>query len=172
MVGVALTGKNPIVLGRVSGLFGVKGWVKIYSYTDPKEAILEYSDCLLATDKGWVEAVIAEGQLHGKAILARFDGVGDRDAAAELVGREIAVPRSDLPQAEEGRYYWSDLEGLTVVRKNGTTLGVVSHLLGTGAHDVLVVKGKGEILIPFVPDEYVLGVDLDKGEIVVDWDWD
>lgn len=169
---MTLTGKKPIVLGRVSGLFGVKGWVKIYSYTDPKEAILAYRNCLVTRNKGWVEAVIAEGQPHGKAIVARFDGVNDRDAAAGLVGCEIAVPRSDLPPANDGRYYWSDLEGLTVVRKNGTTLGVVSHLLETGAHDVLVVKGERETLIPFVPDEFILGVDLDKGEIVVDWDWE
>lgn len=169
---MALTGKKPIVLGRVSGLFGVKGWVKIYSYTDPKEAILEYRDCQLAREGGWADAVIAEGQPHGKAIVARFEGVSDRDAAASLVGCEIAVPRSDLPPAGDGRYYWSDLEGLTVVRKDGTTLGVVSHLLETGAHDVMVVKGEGEILIPFVPSEFILGVDLDKREIVVDWDWD
>ena len=169
---MALTGKKPIVLGRVSGLFGVKGWVKIYSYTDPKEAILEYRDCRLGKDGGWVDTVIAEGQPHGKSIVARFAGVSDRDTAAEFVGCDIAVPRSDLPPTGAGQYYWSDLEGLTVVRKNGTTLGVVSHLLETGAHDVLVVKGDGEVLIPFVPDEFVLGVDLDKGEIVVDWEWD
>lgn len=169
---MALSGKKPIVLGRVSGLFGVKGWVKIYSYTDPKEAILEYRDYLLARGGKWVDASIEEGQLHGKTIIARFAGMSDRDAATDIIGCDIAVPRGALPQPEQGQYYWSDLEGLTVVRTDGTTLGVVSHVMETGAHDVLVVKGEGEILIPFVMQDFILEVDLGKGEIVVDWDWD
>ena len=163
---------QPVVLGRVSGLFGVRGWVKVYSYTEPREAVLDYDRWLLNRNDGWQEATVAEGQRHGKTSIARIDGYVDRDQAAELVGIEIGVPREELPEAEQGRFYWSDLEGLRVVHRDGTELGKVDHLLETGANDVMVVKGEQERLIPFVMEQVVLGVDLDKGEIEVDWEWD
>ena len=163
---------QPVVLGRVSGLFGVRGWVKVYSYTEPREAVLDYDRWLLNRKDGWQEATVAEGQRHGKTIIARIDGYVDRDQAADLVGIEIGVPRDELPEAEQGQFYWSDLEGLRVVHRDGTELGKVDHLLETGANDVMVVKGEQERLIPFVMERVVLGVDLDKGEIEVDWEWD
>ena len=163
---------QPVVLGRISGLFGVKGWVKVYSYTEPREAVLEYRRWLLSAKDGWREATVAEGQRHGKTIIARIDGYVDRDQAAELIGTEIAVPRDELPEAEEGRFYWSDLEGLRVVHRDGTELGRVAHLLETGANDVMVVQGEQERLIPFVMGEVILGVDLASGRIDVDWEWD
>jgi 16S rRNA processing protein RimM len=163
---------QPVVLGRISGLFGVKGWVKVYSYTEPREAVLEYRRWLLSGKDGWREASVAEGQRHGKTIIARLDGYVDRDQAAELIGTEIAVPRDELPEAEEGRFYWSDLEGLQVVHCDGTELGRVAYLLETGANDVMVVQGEQERLIPFVMGEVILGVDLASGRIDVDWEWD
>ena len=163
---------QPVVLGRVSGLFGVRGWVKVYSYTEPREAVLDYDRWLLHRKDGWQEATVAEGQRHGKTIIVRIDGYVDRDQAADLVGIEIGVPREELPEAAQGQFYWSDLEGLRVVHRDGTELGKVDHLLETGANDVMVVKGEQERLIPFVMERVVLGVDLDKGEIVVDWEWD
>jgi len=163
---------QPVVLGRISGLFGVRGWVKVYSYTDPREAVLKFDRWLLSGNDGWREASVAEGQRHGKTIIARLDGYVDREQAAGLIGTEIGVPRELLPAAEVGRFYWSDLEGLRVVHRDGSVLGTVSYLLETGANDVMVVKGEQELLIPFVMDKVVLGVDLDKGEIQVDWEWD
>jgi 16S rRNA processing protein RimM len=163
---------QPVVLGRISGLFGVKGWVKVYSYTEPREAVLEYRRWLLSGKDGWREVTVAEGQRHGKMIIARIDGYVDRDQAAELMGTEIAVPRDELPEAEEGRFYWSDLEGLRVVHRDGTELGKVAYLLETGANDVMVVQGEQERLIPFVMGEVILGVDLASGRIDVDWEWD
>lgn len=163
---------QPVVLGRISGLFGVRGWVKVYSYTEPREAVLEYDRWLLSDKDGWQEATVAEGQRHGKTIIARLDGYVDRDQAASLVGIEIGVPRESLPKAGKDQFYWSDLEGLRVVHRDGSELGRVDHLLETGANDVMVVKGEQERLIPFVMDKVVLGVDLDKGEIEVDWEWD
>jgi 16S rRNA processing protein RimM len=163
---------QPVVLGRISGLFGVQGWVKVYSYTEPREAVLDYGRWLLSKKDGWREATVAEGQRHGKAIIARIDGYIDRDQAAELVGTDIAVPRDEMPETESGEFYWSDLEGLRVVHCDGTELGRVDHLIETGANDVMVVRGEQERLIPFVMDKVILGVDLDKGEIEVDWEWD
>ena len=163
---------QPVVLGRISGLFGVKGWVKVYSYTEPREAVLEYRRWLLSSNDEWREATVAEGKRHGKTIIARLDGYVDRDQAAELIGTDIAVPRDELPDAEEGRFYWSDLEGLRVVHRDGTELGRVAYLLDTGANDVMVVQGEQERLIPFVMGEVILGVDLADGRIDVDWEWD
>lgn len=163
---------QPVVLGRISGLFGVRGWVKVYSYTEPREAVLEYDRWLLSGKSGWQEATVAEGQRHGKTVIARLDGYVDRDQAASLIGTEIGVPREWLPETGQGEYYWSDLEGLRVVHRDGSELGTVAHLLETGANDVMVVKGEKERLIPFVIDKVILGVDLEKGEIEVDWEWD
>ena len=159
-------------MGRISGLFGVRGWVKVYSYTEPREAVLNYDRWLLRRKNGWQEATVAEGQRHGKTIIARIDGYVDRDQAAGLVGADIGVPREAMPETETGRYYWSDLEGLRVLHRDGTELGTVDYLLETGANDVMVVKGEQERLIPFVLETVILGVDLDKGEIEVDWEWD
>ena len=163
---------QPVVLGRISGLFGVRGWVKVYSYTEPREAVLNYGRWLLSVSDGWREATVAEGKRHGKTVVARIDGYVDRDQAAELVGAEIAVPRDALPETEEDRFYWSDLEGLRVVHRDGTELGRVAYLLETGADDVMVVQGEQERLIPFVMGKVILGVDLADGRIDVDWEWD
>jgi len=163
---------QPVVLGRISGLHGVRGWVRVYSYTEPREAVLNYDRWLLSGKHGWQEAIVAEGQRHGKTIIARLDGYVDRDQAASLIGIEVGVPRESLPTTGKDEFYWSDLEGLRVMHRDGNVLGKVAYLLETGANDVMVVKGEQERLIPFVMDKVVLGVDLDKGEIEVDWEWD
>lgn len=165
---------KPVRLGRVSGVFGVRGWVRIFSYTDPREGILDYADCLLQRDDGWQPARIEEGKPHGKSIIARFAGVDDRDAALALAGADIAIDREALADPAPHEYYWADLEGLEVRHRGKRTLGRVAYLVETGAHDVLVVQGEGgqEILIPFVTEKVVLAVDLAKGTIDVDWEWD
>ena len=163
---------QPVILGRIVGVFGVRGWVKVYSYTEPREAVLDYKDWLLSRDGGWQPVALAEGGRHGKAVIARLDGIESRDAAAELTGSDIGVDRDTLPEPGEGHYYWADLEGLTVVHKDGTELGKVAGLMATGANDVLVVDGPVERLIPFVPGTVVLDVDLAAGVIRVDWDWE
>ena len=144
----------------------------MYSYTEPREAVLNYDRWLLSGNNGWQEATVAEGQRHGKTVIVRINGYDDRDQAAGLIGTEIGVPRDELPETDSDHYYWSDLEGLSVVHRDGTELGKVDHLLETGANDVMVVKGETERLVPFVMDKVVLGVDLAKGEIRVDWEWD
>ena len=161
-----------MVLGRIDGLFGVKGWVKVYSYTEPREAVLDYKDWLLGREGRWQRVVLAEGKRHGKAVIARLEGIEDRDAAAELTGNDIGVDRDALPAPGDGHYYWADLEGLTVVHKDGTELGRVAYLMATGANDVLVVDGPSERLIPFVPGDVILDVDIAAGVIRVDWEWD
>ncbi len=163
---------DPVILGRITGIFGVRGWVKVFSYTEPREAVLDYGRWLLSKDGGWREAKVAEGKRHGKTVIARIEGVDDRDEAKALIGIDIGVPRDELPDTEEGHYYWADLEGLDVVRRDGSRVGTVAELLETGANDVMVVTGEREILIPFVMDRVIVDVDLAEGVITVDWDWD
>lgn len=159
-------------MGRIVGLFGVRGWVKVFSYTDPREAILSYEGWLLGRKGDWKPAEVAEGQRHGKSVIAHFVGVDDRDRAAALVGNEIAVVREALPETAEGQYYWLDLIGLRVMHRDGTDLGEVQSMLQTGANDVMVVQGEQERLIPFVKNEVVISVDMVERIINVDWEWD
>jgi 16S rRNA processing protein RimM len=159
-----------IILGRISGLFGVKGWVKIYSHTSPRDGVLDYKTWYLKRDDGWQLNELAAGQAQGKGVVAKLVGYDDRDQAATLIGVDIAVKREQLPKLEPGEYYWTDLEGLRVENLEGVDLGVVSHLFETGANDVLVVKGERERLIPYTQGVAVKEVDLQAGRILVDWD--
>ncbi len=165
-------GPRLIVLGRVGAPWGVRGWVRLESFTEPREALLAYAECRLRRGEGWEAARIEEGRKQGRSLVARFAGTDDRDAAIALRGAEIGVPREFLPEPEEGHYYWADLEGLAVRHRDGRLLGHVAYLLATGEHDVLVVQGEREVLVPFVMGRYVLGVDLENRVIDVDWEWD
>ncbi len=133
---------------------------------------MSYQGLLIHRKGDWQPAEVVEGQQHGKSVIALFKGFDDRDQAAELIGAELGVHREDLPEPEEGQYYWSDLIGLKVVHRDGTELGVIDEMLETGANDVMVVKGERERLIPFVRDEIVINVDLSQGRVDVDWEWD
>ncbi|WP_097461007.1 ribosome maturation factor RimM [Mangrovitalea sediminis] len=165
------------VFGRVTSVFGVKGWVKIYSYTDPMENLLEYKRWELRFPDGRRQQVkVIEGRRHGPGLVARLAEVDDRDKARLLCGAEIVVPISSLPPLPEGEYYWHQLEGLSVETLGGQRLGVVDHLMETGSNDVLVVRGDAgsiddrERLIPYLPSDVVKAVDLAAGKLVVDWD--
>jgi 16S rRNA processing protein RimM len=162
-----------LLLGRIVGLFGVDGWLKVESYTEPRTRIFKYRPWLLRSAAGDRELEGAKGRAQGKGIVASLPGIADRDAAAALVGTEIWIPRSALPKPKPGEYYWADLEGLDVVTIDGRPLGTVSHLFATGANDVLVVRdGDRERMIPFVPGQFVQAVDLDARRLTVDWDPD
>ncbi len=165
-------GADAVVLGRISGVYGVKGWVKVYSYTDPREGILDYRRWWLRHDDEWQSTSVRQGKRHGKTVIASLDGFDDPETARELIGRDIAVPREALPEPDDGRYYWRDLQGMSVRHRDGTVLGTVAYVMETGANDVLVVDGDGERLIPFVADEVILDVDLAARVIRVDWEWD
>ncbi|MCC5860100.1 MAG: ribosome maturation factor RimM [Ectothiorhodospiraceae bacterium] len=159
-----------IVLGRIGGPHGVKGWVRIQSFTDPRENILSYPRWFLGRGAQWAAYELSDGRMQGKSVVALLSGVESREAAESLKGREIAVPRDELPPLPEGEYYWADLIGLRVRTVDGVDLGVVDHLIQTGANDVLVVRGDRERLIPMVVGQYVKRVDLDAGRMDVDWD--
>lgn len=165
-----MTGQRRVVLGKVGGLYGVRGWVRLWSFTDPADNLLDYRDLELGRGERWESVRLAEGRVQGESLVARFEGCTDRDQAALLVGAELAVARDRLPAPAEGEYYWADLVGLEVVTTGGVALGRVDHMMATGANDVMVVVGERERLLPFVPGQYVREVDLAGGRIVVDWD--
>ncbi len=160
-----------ILVGRIVGLHGVAGEVKLESFTEPRTQIFRYQPWLLKSADGGREIRGSRGKVHGKGIIASLPEVNDRDRAAVLIGSEIWVTRSLLPDVRPGQFYWADLEGLEVVTSEGVVLGTVSHLLATGANDVMVVRGaERERLLPFILDQYVKSVDLDSRRITVDWD--
>jgi 16S rRNA processing protein RimM len=166
-----------VVIGRISGLHGIHGWVKLFSHTAPRENLLAYEDVELGREdstggRRWSPAKLLEGRRQGKTLVARIGGIEDRDAAAAWVGADIAVARAALPPAAVGEYYWVDLIGLAVENTEGESFGTVDSLIETGAHDVLVVKGERERLIPFAVGPIVKDVDLKQGRIRVDWDAD
>jgi 16S rRNA processing protein RimM len=158
-----------LVMGRIVGVFGVEGWVKIESFSEPRSNIVRYRPWQV--NLAGVELRVDKPQLrpHGKGLVAKLDGIDDRDAAAALIGAEIRVPRERLPKVKPGEFYWADLEGLAVKTVDGIDLGTVSHLFATGANDVLVVRGDRERLLPYIPD-VVRRVDPSMGLIEVDWD--
>lgn len=158
-----------VTLGRIVGLYGVRGWVKVYSWTRPIENIVAYSSWRVTQHGESRPMTVTGGRLQGKGVIAKLDGIDSREAARALIGGEITVERSQLPEPEGDEYYWSDLVGLSVETVDGVPLGTVDHLFETGANDVLVVRGERERLIPFVGDEVITAVDLASGVIRVDW---
>lgn len=156
-------------MGHVSGPFGVRGWVKIHVYTEAIDSLFDYPVWWLGREGNWKEFRRLDGEVHSKGPVAQLEGVADRDAALALKGFQVAVSRSEMPEAEEDAYYWNDLIGLKVVNLQGESLGTVDSLFETGANDVLrVVDGETERLIPFV-GHYVQDVDLKAGVVKVDW---
>lgn len=165
-------GESPLVVGRFNGVYGVQGWLKVYSWTQPRENILTYNPWLIRSEDGWQRVKVLEGRRQGKGIVVKLEGVQDRDQALALRDIEVAIDRDQLPELPEGEYYWSDLLGLEVVNTSGHVLGKVESLMETGADDVLVVQGDVKRLIPFTEPEIVKLVDHDAGRIVVDWEAD
>jgi 16S rRNA processing protein RimM len=158
-----------LVVGRITGLYGVLGWVRVHSDTQDRADILELTPWMLKLNGEWRECELDAGRAQGPLVLARIAGYTDRDAARALIGADIAVHRAQLPQLAAGEYYWADLIGMRVVDRAGQTLGQLASLLETGAHDVLVVRGEKETLIPYVPGIYVLSISPQDRLITVDW---
>lgn len=166
------------VVGRILGVHGVQGWVKVFSHTDPRDNIQHYQPWHLKQGGQWKPVKVTGFRLQGKGMVAQLDGITDRNMAAALVGQDIGIPRDLLPQSGGGEYYWRDLIGLRVFHSGGADLGKVATMLETGSNDVLVVRGdsnsldRRERLIPWLPDDVVTDVNLAEGHLTVDWDPD
>lgn len=169
--------EKDIILGKVGAVYGIKGWLKIHSFTDDNEAILDYFPWSLKLGNNVRSVDITDWRRHNNGLIVKVGGIDDRDEAQALVGSEILTSADSLPELPEGEFYWRDLMGMAVVTVDGYDLGVVSDMLETGANDVLVVKanrndgfGKKERLIPYLFEQVVKSVNVENKQICVDWD--
>jgi 16S rRNA processing protein RimM len=158
-----------IQLGTVGAPFGVRGWVKLRSHTDPPERLLDHRTLHLGRDGVWAEYRIEERGRSGGALTAKFAGVADRDQAATLTGLEVRVPRAVLPPGESNEFYRSDLIGCEVVNLRGLKLGILQNFVETPAQALMVVRGEKEYWVPAVP-KHLRKVDLAARTVLVDWD--
>ncbi|MGM0629972.1 MAG: ribosome maturation factor RimM [Pseudomonadota bacterium] len=164
-----------IVVGRLGAVYGVKGWLKVQSFTDDPESIFEYSPWLLS-QKTEREIKVVEWRRHNNGLIAKLEGISDRDEAARLTGADICITADELPALADDEFYWRDLIGMRVVNTKGYDMGVVEQIMPTASNDVLVVKansndgfGKSERLIPFIQSEYVTEVNKEEKRIQVEW---
>lgn len=171
-------GQELTILGKITTAFGIKGWVKVYSYADPASNILDYPHWLLKINNQWQTFKVKDSKIHTKGLAVALEGISDRDEALALSQVEIAVPTDELPELEENEHYWFQLLSQKVVNTEGEWLGQVNELLDSGGgNQVMKITGcEGSIdgqqrLIPFA-EGIVLDVDLDQGEILVDWQAD
>jgi 16S rRNA processing protein RimM len=155
-------------MGRIAAPFGIKGWIKVQPYSEDPGTLMDFASWRVGRGDQQRQYGVEEIQEHSNALIARLEGIDDRDQAFALRGLEVSVPRSALPPPEEDEFYWADLIGLLAINHQGMELGRVESLMETGAHDVLVVKGKREHLIPFIA-AFVGKVDMAAGRIEVDW---
>jgi 16S rRNA processing protein RimM len=168
--------EEPVLVGRILGAWGIKGWVQLYAYTDPPEAIFEYQPWIIQgfshCESGNAASPLLDWKRAGRRLVAQLVGIETPEQAAALADLDIHIPRTSLPPAAPGEYYWHDLHGLQVINAEGHSLGVVRELLATGAHDVLQIAAPdraSDVLIPFVIGHAVQSVDLDERVIRVDW---
>lgn len=170
------TTDKPMVVGRLGAVYGIKGWMKITSYTDIPEGIFDYSPWYIQQKGEWQEVAIEDFKRHGKGLIAKLAGVDVREEAQSMTGAEIAIYATQLPELED-EFYWRDLIGCAVETDKGYTLGTVSDMMETGSNDVLVVKanatdafGKKERLIPFINEQVIINVDITARKIIVNWE--
>jgi 16S rRNA processing protein RimM len=161
-------GRPPVVLGRVGAPHGLLGWVKVQSYTEPLEGIVNYGPWELARGPSLGSRAVLDWKRAGSGIAVRLEGVGSREEAQALTGAEILVARSELPEPGPGEVYWHDLIGLAAFSPSGVPLGRVAGVLELPAHPVLVLQGERERLVPLVP-ERLAGIDLEAGRLTLDW---
>ena len=159
------------MVGKINGLFGVQGWVKIFSHTKPRKNILNYSPWLVNINNKWQTLEVLQGREQGKTLVAQIKDINDREQARGLIGVDIYIKTSQLPQLPKGEYYWEELIGLAVVNKQQLVLGKVSNLFETGANNVLIVQGEKEHWIPYI-QPFLIAVNIEKQQILVDWDAD
>ena len=165
-----------VVLGRLTSPHGVKGWLKVYSYTSPAQGIFDYPVWVLSMQGQRQSRRLLDARPQGKSLVVRLEGIDTRELAEQWAGAEVSIEKTALPELDSGEYYWHQLEGLEVETCDGVKLGRVDHLFETGANDVLVVKpSEGSLddrerLLPFLPDDVIVQVDLAGRFMIVDWD--
>ena len=172
-----------VIIGSIGAPFGINGWLKVNSYTEPKENLLHFKKWFLVDENNTTNSqqplpcVVLEARETKDRFLVLFTGVADRSKAATLTNKKIAIKRDDLPELSNNEYYWADLIVSKVYNLSEKLLGVLDHMFVTAANDVMVVKETGSIgdkeyLIPYNLGEFVIKVDLPNKTIIVNWDLD
>lgn len=161
-----------IVVGRFGRVHGVKGFITVHSFTEPRDNIFKYGDWRVCINKTWQPLEILKAEIQSKSIIVLIKGYEQREIASRLTNAEIAVSRANLPEPEPGEYYWHDLIGMSVMNLTGESFGTVVDIMPTGANDVLVVRGEKKHLIPYLPEQVIKTVDMDQKKITIDWDLD
>lgn len=166
-----------VIVGRLGAVYGIKGWLKVNSFTEQPEAIFDYSQWLVGRDGQWQPIEISEWRRHNRSLIAKLVGYDVREQSQTLTGFDVAVKSSALPELADDEFYWKDLLGMRVKNRQDYDLGIVTDLMETGSNDVLVVKanlkdafGKKERLIPFIESQMVDDIDVEAQVITVDWD--
>ncbi len=161
---------SPLIqLGEVGAPFGVRGWVKLRSFTDPPERLVEHRSVRVGREGAWEMYRIEQSGRSGGRLTAKFFGIEDRDRAMTLRGAQICVLRSELPERDKRDFYQADLIGCEAVNLAGLRLGIVQHFVETPAHTLMVIRGEKEYWVPAVP-RHLRRVELESRRIVVDWD--
>ncbi|AJA44355.1 ribosome maturation factor RimM [Frischella perrara] len=169
--------ENLIIVGKLGSSYGIRGWLRVFSFTEDPDSLFDYKPWYILRAGKWQEVEVESFKPHNQDTIVKLKGIDDRDEANLLTNYEIYVNAQDLPDLDEGDFYWKDLIGCKVVTINGYDLGQVTDLMETGSNDVLVVKanlkdafGAKERLIPFVEEQFIKYVDLSAKQITVDWD--
>lgn len=163
---------NWIIIGRFGRPHGIKGFVTVHSFTEPRDNILSYTDWHIFLNKCWQPVKLLHVEAHNKTIIAQVEGYPERESVIRLTNADIAVQRAQLAKLTPGEFYWHELIGMTVVNKKGELFGKVVEIMPTGANDVLIVQGERKHLIPYLLDQFVLEINPEQQIITVDWDMD
>lgn len=164
-----------LVLGQITSTFGVKGWVKVFSYTQPKENIFSYTPWLIKQNNQQVALKLMQGKTQGKGLIAKLEGVNSPEDAAEYLGKDLYLDPANLPVLEEDDFYLNQVLGFKVINLQDELLGEVAGFIETGANDVVIVKpciaslDKQERLIPLVLPQIVKQANFEAGTLIVDW---
>ena len=161
-----------IIIGKFGSAHGINGFVKIHSFTEPADNILNYQPWLVKQGKNWVSKTFDKVEKRNKFYIAKMEDCQDRNDAEKYVNCEIATHKDHLPKLNESEFYWHELIDMTVINKEQITLGKVTQVLQTGSNDVLIIDGEKRHLIPFLLENFIIKIDRKKSEITVDWDID
>ena len=164
-----------LVLGKIGKVYGIKGWLKLSSFTSPSLNIFNYSELIVQLGNSAETLKIDAYKVRQNGLIAHFSGYDNPDDSQKLVGKQVSIRNDRLPQLLKGEFYWHELETLQVINQEGYNLGKVAYLIETGANDVLVVKpsdqswDRRERLIPFIKETVIKKVDVPSKKIEVDW---
>lgn len=162
--------KKKVITGRLARPYGIRGWIKVLSFTDPIQNLLTYKNWYIQHQHTWQNFSLSTGRIQGSFLVVKLEGLNNPEAVKQYTNDLIAVERSTFPPLKENEYYWADLIGMQIVTIDGVPLGRVKSLLETGSNDVLIISNQGhEHLIPYL-SHVVKSVDIKNKIITVEWD--